>query len=446
MAHDRGYGFLGWLAATGILAAYPLAGMSQAQEDGARVAELTFGPALRWDDEDGLEALLGLGGAYRSRTDNQTIDFSFSTGLEQSSGSVAQTPFSDRTLRFFYSRESRQSALDFGLRYRRADISVLEDDDFGDDVVEFGTGTREDYAADAAFVFGRAAPFGGRLDLGYDVREYSDTDDPSKNDRERSRAALVLRFDVDPRISTELRGRVSDTNYEGNGRDVARETLGLAFVFDVSRTLTTDLSLGQTRVTESGNGPKTTFDGYTLRFAFTEDRRNGAWTGSLVSDLNDSGERRTTARVARNLELPLGEFAAGFGLSQSEGDDLRPLYDLAYKREGRNSAFDVSFRQNFTSDDEGDEALNSRLSLSYRQALTQLSSFGASLSLRQTTYLTGNQEDDSRLDLRLVYRYQLAEDWGLVSSYVHRIDSENDNTERDDEIYLGIEKTFKRRF
>lgn len=75
-----------------------------------------------------------------------------------------------------------------------------------------------------------------------------------------------------------------------------------------------------------------------------------------------------------------------------------------------------------------------------------MSSFGASLSLRQTTYLTGNQEDDSRLDLRLVYRYQLAEDWGLVSSYVHRIDSENDNTERDDEIYLGIEKTFKRRF
>lgn len=445
MARQRGYGFLGGLAAAGLLAAYPLAGLGQAQqEQGAGVAELTIGPGVRWDDEDGFEALLGVGGAIRRQTEFDDLDFEFSAGLEQGAGNIAEIPFTDRFLRLTYGRETPRNALDFGLRYRRADINDIEDLD-NEDVLEFGDGKREDYGANAGFVFGRQDPFGASLDLRYDVRDYSDTDDADFEDRERAFVAAALRFDIDPRISTEIRGELGDTDVDG-GRDTRRETLGLGLAFDVTQTLTSDLFLGQTRVTESGNVPEDTEEGFVLRFSFVEERRNGAWTGSLVSDLTDDLERRTTARVGRSLELPLGAFSAGFGLSQSEDDDVRPLYSLAYTREGPRSAFNVSFDQIFTTDDDGDEALNSRLALSYLQALTELASLRAGLAYRDTTYITGDEEDEDRLDVSLVYRQQLAEDWDLVSSYVHRIDRDDDDTERDDEFYLGIEKTFRRRF
>lgn len=66
--------------------------------------------------------------------------------------------------------------------------------------------------------------------------------------------------------------------------------------------------------------------------------------------------------------------------------------------------------------------------------------------LRSTDYLGGPEDADRQIDLNLTYRRSLAEDWSLVTGYTHRIDRENDATERSNEIFLSVEKSFWRRF
>jgi hypothetical protein len=111
------------------------------------------------------------------------------------------------------------------------------------------------------------------------------------------------------------------------------------------------------------------------------------------------------------------------------------------------SALNVSFNQAFTTDDDGNEALNSRFNVFYQKGLTDLSSVEAGLILRTTNYLGDDGNDDSTLDLNLAYRHNLAESWDLVGGYVHTIDSENDSsTNRSDEVFLTIQKSFWRRF
>jgi len=453
MTPETGYGLARRLATAGLLFLLPLSGPAQELAPGRPTLRFDLSERLGWKegtdvntDEEGLTATTGLGLALNSATIASSLSFDAHVGLRKNL-SNGERSVRNPAMNLAYGRENLSSALNFGLGYRQSDVNAVDvNDDIETDVVQFGTGTRQNIFSDLGFAFGRDAPFGGNLNLGYNETTYSGTDDPGLIDTERHNIGGTLTFQIDPRITALLRAGYDDTNRTGNGRDTLYENIAAGVSLAMTETLTTDLFIGQTRVTNSGDIPEQTQDGFSFNLSFIEERPNGAWSGSFISDLNDDGIRRTTARIDRNMALPRGNIRAGFGLSQSRSDELRPLYSLAYQHNRPKSSLDISFRQAFTTDDEGNEALNSRFNISYQRALTELSGFQAGVVMYSTDYLGGDQNRDSQVDLNLAYRRNLAEDWDLVGGYTHNISSENDATDRYDEVFLTIQKSFWRRF
>lgn len=340
----------GGLAAAGLLCAWPLAGPAQEAGAGRPSLAFTLSERIQWEDGDeedeGWTATTGLALSINSATPVSALRFDASAGLEKRLEGDSDLDLSDPRLRLTYERENRSSAFDLDLRYRQTDVDALDPDDTLEEVVRFGRGTRENASVDIGFVFGRTAPVGGSLDLGYAVTEYSDTDDPSLVDGETVDVTGTLDFVLDPRITALLRATYSDTDEDDGGRDVLYENLSVGANAEVTPTLTAGLFVGYTRTTETVGGVEDRQDGASLELSFTEDRPNGAWTGSFVSDLSDDGNRRTTARINRSLDLPRGAISAGVGLSQGDDGDLRPLYSLAYLHERPRSRLNLSLDRN----------------------------------------------------------------------------------------------------
>ncbi|WP_287188256.1 hypothetical protein, partial [Rhodovulum sp.] len=413
---------------------------------GGLVADLRFSQRLTWEDDD-FYATTGIGLALTSRTRNPSFGLFLDGGLELGAEGESGVTLADPVLRLTFGHEAASSAIDLSLRYRESDVDTLfEEDVFGQDVLVFDEGTRKDLSTSLGFVFGRDAPFGGSLDLGYSTRRYSGTSDPSLLDEDRTSAALALRFDIDPRIRASLRASVAETDRDGAGRDIRNESLGAGLDLSVTQTLTAGLFLGRTRVVESGAGPRSVEDGLAYRLSLTEQRPNGTLSGSLVSDIDEVG-RRTTARIDRDLELRAGRLRAGVGVSEGSDGDLRPLISLGWAQDLPRGSFGITLDQAFTTDSDGEEALNSQIALSWRQELTPLSSLQTGIRLRDTDFLGGAGVDTRKITLDLVYRHALAGDWDMLGGYTHTLSrQEGASDSRSDEVFIGVEKRVRWRF
>ncbi|ARE42508.1 hypothetical protein RGUI_4191 (plasmid) [Rhodovulum sp. P5] len=441
------------LAAAGLLVVFAQPG--PAQQTGANTATLTLTPGMTWDGgtdtEDTARAALGLGFSMIRQSRSSYFTFSASGQAEwgETNASSPTSNFTDRALRLGYGRDSRDTKFDLAFGYRQGDIDDLTlSIPLTQDVVVIDGGTVETYTGTAALEFGRTARFGGTLELGYGATVYSDTQRTDLDDRETASAAATLRFDIDDRIGARLVTSLSRSDRDNNGQDTDRTAIGAGLVLGVTKTLTAEIEAGRSEVI-TGYGPGTDSKAvggyYTL--SFTETRPDGAITGSLKSDLNDSGERRDTARLARRFELPAGTFLAGIGASQGENDNLRPLYDLIWRRELPRAALSASFAQGFTTSSDGDEALNSRLNLTYLQELSPEASVQAGLMLAATDYVGAGVDDTQRVDLSLAYRHRLTRDWDAIGSYAHSFSRDRGGDEEESgTVFLGLEKSFRWRY
>lgn len=436
---------MGGLAAAGLLFAgpSPAAAQQDAAATGGIRADLRISQRFTQEDDE-VTGKTGIGLSVTSETRRSTFGLFLDGDLEQSFEGDTSLDVTDPNLRLSFGHESRSSAVDLSLRYRESDVDTLfEDLTLGPGILVLDDGMRKDLAGSLGLEVGRDAPVGGRLDLGYAEQTYSDTTDPSLIDEATSRAALALRFRIDPRIEASLNASVVDTDRDTPGLDVRSESVGLGLDLDVTKTLETSLYLGQTRIVESGVGPRTVTEGLAYTLSLTETRPNGTLSGSLASDIDEAG-RRTTARIDRSLELPTGRLRVGVGVSEGEDDDLRPLLSLAWVRDLPRGSVGLFLDQSFSTDTDGSEALNSRFSLSYRQDLTPVSTLEAALRLGDTDFLSGPSADTRKVEIDLAYRHALTEDWDLLGGYTHTISDETGaRRSYSDEIYIGIEKRFQ---
>ncbi|WP_134079545.1 hypothetical protein [Rhodovulum visakhapatnamense] len=433
------------MAAAGLCLLGPVPALTQGT-DGGRLAELRFSQQLERDD--GVSSTTtGLGVSLASRTRSSHLEFSADGGLEHDFNDSSPSSVQDPRVILSYGRESRSSALDLSFSYREDDVdSDFTEEDLDGRVLNFGDGTRRSMSTDLSLVTGRDAVFGTSLDLGYDSLTYSGTNDPSLIDEETRRAALALRFQLDPQLSTELRATFRDRDRADQGTDTRYESFGVSADYAISEALSTSLYVGHSRTTEDGITGESTEKGFTYDLSVILDRPNGTLTGSLSSDIDEAGQR-TTARLTRSMDLPTGALTAGAGLSSSQGDSLRPLVSLAYSKDLPRGSLGASAEQAFTTDSDGDEVLNSRFSLSYRHSLTPLSSFQAGLGLSQTDYISADSEDGDRLWLDLSYRHNLAADWDIVSGYSHSLSKKGDaDREYSNKVYISLEKSIQWRF
>lgn len=417
----------------------PQFALSQEQTELESGLEVTFSytERLLWDDGD-ASARSDLGLSLTSETRTQRFAFSVNSSLDKTTSDFS---WEDTSADLRYGIENRNAVLEFDARYLRTDADSLTfDEDLGDGTLVLDEGDREDIRSNVLFEFGRAAPFGGTLRLGYAETNYIDTSSTSLIDSTTQTLGLGLRFDIDPRISARLSFDHSDLDRDG-GLDVRRDTLSAGVTLDVSKTLVADIDLGHTRVIESGSVARTETDGVFTRLALRQEMPNGTLSGSIVSDLDENG-RRTTARIDRALELPRARLSFGLGLSRNDDSDkTRPLYALNYTQDLPRGEFTVALDQAFSTNSAGTETLNSRLTLSTRQNLTSLSVLTGSLSFRESNVL-GAAGDTTQIDLSLNYARSLTEDWTLIGGYTHtRRNRDSGNDDIDDVVFIGLRTT-----
>jgi len=237
--------------AHGVIASATLLGMTaataqQSEDDSGLALTLSYTEQLLWDDGD-ASARSDLGLSLTSETRTQRLAFSLDAGLEKTASNGLRGSWEDPTARFSYALERRNSALSFDASYRRNDVdSLVFSEDLGDGTLVLDEGQRETVTADLGFEFGREAPFGGTLSLGYAETNYLDTTSTSLLDSTTDTASLGLRFDIDQRTQARLTFDHSDLNRDG-GTDVRRRTLSAGATTDITKTLVADLDLGHTR-------------------------------------------------------------------------------------------------------------------------------------------------------------------------------------------------------
>ena len=418
-------------------------GPAVAQDDGGLNANLALSQGITSSSDDGTFGQTNLGFALSSQTRSQTLDFRTGLGLEQRFDGGADIEIDEPTLRLSYGTTSRQSALALGLTYNRADADSfveLSDDEPG--ILVLDEGKRETVGASLDYTFGREALFGGTFGVNYNSLSYFDTTDPELVDRDRVQANLTLRFEITPRIAATLGYDYSDTDRDGTGQDESSNRFRIGTDLLVSDTLTAGFSIGQRELTKTNDGVTTQTESLTYAIDLRQDRPNGALTLALNSDLTEAG-RRTNLRAGTSFETRRGgEFAARAGLSQGNDGDINPLYELRYSEDLLRSDYSASLQQNFASNSQGAEVLNSRLQLGYNYELGANTQFVSSVSY-QTTDVLGSDSDTSRFDLRLGVSHALTETVALTSQYTYSRKSEDGQSgETDNRIFLGLETNF----
>ncbi|MFO8126420.1 hypothetical protein [Yoonia sp.] len=423
------------------LVSFVAMGTAQAQDAGAQVG-LSLTPGLSYEDEDS-RARLGFGATFDSNTRRQQFSAGFDGAFESGYDDITDSLRAPR-LTLSYGIESRATAVNASLSYRRDKISALVvDDDLSSDLLVIGTGQRADLDTRASLTFGRDAPFGGTFDLGYRERSYLDTVDPTLLDENTASAGLSLRFVIDRRLTATLSAQGSETDVDAPGTDLQRVSANAGLNMAVNAALTASLILGRTRITETGLLGTDTTEGGSATLSATQDMPDGAVSGRISSDVTTAG-RLTTLRIDRSLDLPRGTLNFGAGLGQLDSDDLQTLARMSWSDESPRAQYGVTVDRALAVDRDGDSAINSQISLSWQQELDQISSFGAGLSLRDTDRLDPGRADSRQTNLSLTYRRDLTQDWGLRTSYTHRWSSETGAADTDDyTVFLGFERGFQ---
>lgn len=415
-----------------------LAGSAYAQDDGGLEASLTFSQGLSFSSEDGTVGRTNLGFGLTSTTRNQSLDFALRAGLEQDLDDGLSVEAVSPRATLSYGLENRQSAFTAAASYQQSDTDgFITDADDNPLIVVIDEGTREDVSADLGLTFGREAPFGGSVSLGYRETIFTDTADPDLINERTDFASFGLRFDVSQRISGRLSYRISEVDRDG-GRDVRTERLSTGAEFAISPTVNANVSLGVSEVSVTETGVETVTDGFFYDIAVTQTRPIGSLRYSLESNLSETG-RRTTAKVGGTFETRRGELSADIGLTEGADDQIRPLLLLSYGEELRRSSYSVSLNQQFTTASDGDETLNSRLRLGWSRDLTNVASISSNVTY-QITDVLGKDEDRSRLQLGVSYSHDLTEDWAVTTRVTHSFVEQSDEADtRENEIFIGLE-------
>lgn len=409
---------------------------ASAQEEGGLRVGLTYSERLLRDEDDtSLRSDLGL--ELSAQTRRQKLAFALSGRLDKPFDDGLKGRWEDPRLSLSYGLESRQSALDFDVRYNRSDINSLVDiGTLTNPTLVLDEGMRETLSTRLGLEFGREAPFGGRLSLGYAETNYLDTISPTLLDSVTRDGALTLRFEIDPRIIARTTFSISDQDRDG-GVDVRTEKISAGAALLITQSLSADVEIGWTRVTRSGGVPRSTSDGLTYGLALQQEVPNGDYRLGLSSDINENG-RRTTLRVDRSMELRDGALSFGVGLSRNNTGSTSPLYALSYSKDLPRGSLTADLQQSYNTSSTGAETRNTRAELKLQQDLTLRDQLNTTLALRETE-TEGTSGSTRRLDLGFDYTRALTGDWSLIGGWTHsRRTAASGRVDIDDTLFIGL--------
>ena len=414
----------------------------RAQEAGGFLAALTLSQQI-FASEDGVGTRTGFGLAVRDATRNQSISVEAVGGLEYGSGEGAAGGFDRPALRADYLYETRSTAIGLDASYSSSDV----DDSFADPLTGFlilGSGTRTAFGLGTTIEFGRDAPFGGSFLARRDYVDYEGTVDPRLQDSVADRAALSLGFRIDPRIEVTAGATYLDLRAEGTGTDRRAYGLSTGVALAVTPVLSVNAAVNYDRTITSGPlRAREENSGFGATVGGTLDRPNGAYTAQVASRVGENG-RRARLDLGRSLELPDGALTLGVGLQESASGGFDPLYRASYVRVLPQGQLTAAADQAYVTDIDGEEAINTNVSLGYDRALGPLDRIGATVAVQDSDVLTGTGLDARRAVFGVNYSRALTQDWALTAGAVHeRTSGEGRASDSESEVFLGIERTFE---
>ena len=438
-----GTSHLALLGATAALLLGLPGGASAQDEEDARVARLSVGQRLTLDNGD-LIGVTPLDLTFRSGTRSQTIEMGFSLPVTQGDPDEDNfIGFGDRQASLSYRRFTRNASLEASLNYRESELDrdIFYDQDT-ETLVTLDPGSVAATSARLGYAFGSQAKLGGEFSLSHSRRDYSGTTDPDLTDNRTSSVDGRIYLEPTPLIRARILGSASRTDSDG-GTDSRSSQLGAGASLQVDKVTNLDVEAAWSDIRRvERDGTEERAKGISVRFSGSRARPDGEYTLSFSSEPGTAG-RRDSLMLGRSLETPRYDLSFNLGATRFRGN-IDPIFQIGYDRDlAPNSSISASLRQAAVTDEDGDQAINTDLTVNYSRGLTQRSSMSSSIRYRESRVQSGDAEDARSFAFNVDYSHTLTQDLSLVAGYsmVRSRDSNGDRND-DDIVFLGISRDF----
>ena len=423
----------------------PLVVQGQDNNPAAPEGRLTIGQQIAVEDGN-LIGITPVDVILRTGTRVQTLEFSLSAPFR------LNDPDEDRIFtlgdpqgRLLFRRGAKNSAIEAELGYRENDLDrEILFDDLANEFVILDSGRVAQTDARLTYVFGREARLGGEFGLSWLRRDYSGTTDPDLTDSETRRGNIAFYLEPTPLIRARVLAQASRT--DGDNTDSRTDRYGTGASLQVDKLTNLDVELARTNIRrEESDGTLEETEGLSLRLGLTRSRPLGDWSLSFASEPGTYG-RRENFTIGRSLDLRNYDLSGQVGVTRFQGN-YDPIFQIAYSQPiNRLSSFQASLRRASSTDEDGDEALNTDISASYSRQISDVSSIGANIRYRESQVQSGESDDARSVSFGLDYSRALPNDFSLVAgaNIIRSSDDSDDGGENSDEerVYVGISRSF----
>lgn len=436
-----------------VFSLFASAGSVAAQEGGGLNATFDVTQRFEQRQEEGFvggdttdfRSLTALAFGLSSETRSQRLDIGASTGLavilDDGDNDVT---FEDNSALLDYARSNRDSALSFGVLYRRDEVDDLVfDSTLADDDIVTGEGEREVLTVNSGLVLGREARVTGTFNHTYETSQFFETLDTSLSDTETQSFDARISMQLTRTLTVDVFGIWDETDEQGAGatdRDTVQIGTSASYAINPITTVTGEIAYIEE---ESRSTTTVATDGVNFGLSVTRERQDGVITLDYSQEEALTGTRRTvTAGQERTTRR--GEFGYSLGVSETEGFDPQFLANLSLDYDlDRNGVITVALSQDGTINGDDEEVVNTRLNLSYARELTRVSRIDASFGLVDENILESGSADQRSFEFDVSYTYDLPQAWGLTTGYQYssvRLDGTPDRDRTT--LFVGVQKRF----
>lgn len=398
---------------------------------------------LVWEDDRDLYGVTALSAEIQAQTRIQTLRLKVSGNIEEEfSGNNSGLDLDSPEARLSYTRDGAQSGLSLGLGYKRSDIDRLTYDEDGEFLtLEDGTATSK--SATLGLEFGKESKFGGALNLSHLARDYSGGTNSDLDDYVSDNAGLTLNFQISPLLTlSTVASRAETRKDDPNDLDSRTIRAGATAKMQIDQRTSAQLGVYHMDIRRENATTSATTRGLSYLASLEREVPLGSWGISATSDLGTAG-RRDTLRFSRSLETPRAKITLSAGATRLEDSDWEAIYSLSYRRDiMRDANLAVRLTRASTQNSDGDEALNTSLSASYSQPLTENARINAQFGYRRTDVQTGSASDAERITFGMSYSQSLTRNWDLVAGYNGRRSKSGDSEDDDQKVYIGLKTEY----
>lgn len=391
-----------------------------------------------------------LGFGLTSESPGQELSLFLGAGLEYNIITNESLDLDTLNGRLNYERSNRNSQLGFRLNYREQDVddAVLEDvldDDGGFIDFDTGTGQRETLDFRTELNLGTEGPLSADLRYSYRDVSFSDTNDPDLQGDIRNAFNANLGFDLSPTLSLGAIYAWRDLDSKSvTGTDRTTQIYALQADYQPRSSTLLTASLNETDIDTTSDSEDDGGFGYTL--GVRQQLKNGFASANFSSTETVNGERRQFS-IRRSGEIPRGSFDLSVGVAKTGSLSVEPIinFGLSYQTSPSGS-FNVGLVQRVLVNSNDDETIVSRLSVGYSQVINSKSSFDVSLLLANENVLTDVDDDQATYRGGLSYRYDVGNDWDLVTGLeLLKTDRNRSDDRTKNTIFVGLNRSFSYR-